>query len=472
MVVYLGYLDYLTGKMRYRSLKWLTVVASVFFIWLFESIRHNYLENILHHHQISVVSITVLVVGGYFFAHFVFVIIERINAELTQERERLRALYEIGLGVASRLDPDHHIGTMISEVRRLLNCDTTLFLVADGEGVEVRKKAWSGDRAGLEYLEVVRLNRGIVAEAVAAGEAVKFEEGAARERECPILAAGFKCVVAAPVQVRGSLFGVMVAAARSVHRFTRNDLMLLSSVANLAADALENARLYKRVQEMAMVEERERIGREMHDGLAQTIGYLNLKTRSLEQLLAEGRVEEARAELAQTRDAIKEAYADVRETIFNLRTSRMVPGIDFLSSLRRYVEEFNRYNLMSVELVVTGNALPALPATTEVHLIRIIQEALSNVRKHAGTTRARVQFCREPDLVRVVIADDGQGFDPADVTQDGRHFGLSIMKERARLIGAGLEIDASPGRGARIAISIQPGNEGGTDRWIPSRSSS
>lgn len=472
----------MTGKTGYRSVKWLTVVASVFFIWLFESIRHNYLEKILHDHEVYTLSIAVLVIGGYFFAHFVFAILERINAELTQERERLKALYEIGLGVASRLDPDHHLEVMVGEVRRLLNCDASLFLVTDEERSEARKKAWSGDLAGLAAVESMRLNQGIVAEAVTAGQAVKYEEepgmqarGRGQLSECPILAAGFKSVAAVPVQVRGYLFGVMVAAARSAHRFTRNDLMLLSSVANLAADALENARLYKRVQEMAMVEERERIGREMHDGLAQTIGYLNLKTRSLEQLLAERRVEEARVELAQTRDAIKEAYADVRETIFNLRTSRIVPGSDFLSSLRRYVEEFNQYNLMSVELVVTGDTSPALPATTEVHLIRIIQEALSNVRKHAGTTRARVEFCREPELVRVVIADQGHGFDPADVAQDGRHFGLSIMKERARLIGARLEIDAERGRGTRIAISIQPiqpGNEGGDERWIPSRSSS
>lgn len=264
----------------------------------------------------------------------------------------------------------------------------------------------------------------------------------------------------------------MVAANLTASHFARNDLILLSSVANLAADALENARLYTRVQEMAVVEERERIGREMHDGLAQTIGYVNLKTRCLEGLLAAGRLEEARAELIQTRDVIKEAYADVRETIFNLRTSRIVPGRDFLSSLRKYVEEFNQYSLMSVELRVTGDASPPLSSHAEVHLIRMIQEALSNVRKHAGTSRARVDYCCGPEAVRVVIADDGQGFDPGGVAQDGRHFGLSIMRERAKLIGAGLEIDTGPGRGTRITISVRPGHEGGTEQWILSRSSS
>jgi signal transduction histidine kinase len=194
----------------------------------------------------------------------------------------------------------------------------------------------------------------------------------------------------------------------------------------------------------------------MHDSLAQLLGYVNTKAQAVQELLDQGQAERATGQLRQLAEAARAAYADVREAILGLRTS---VGADqsLLGALRDYVEQWGEQAGIRAELIegdqesVSSNLAPA----AEVQLLRIVQEALTNVRKHSSATHARVHLCMADGALEVSIEDDGVGFDPS---APGRglqpRFGLATMRERAEAIGGELMISSAPGKGARLTARI------------------
>lgn len=253
----------------------------------------------------------------------------------------------------------------------------------------------------------------------------------------------------------GEIVGAVGLEGEAGNRlFTREDAQLLQGVAAQAAIALENAALYSEVQGVAILEERERLAREMHDGLAQTLGYLRLRLKVAGEHLLKGEVAEAEQILADMVMTTEEAYVDAREAIADLR-SAVFEGADFISSLEAYLEEFGLQNRVETRLVVEREAEIRPPAVQAVQLIRIAQEALSNVRKHSQATAIVVRLGKRAHLVTMVIEDNGQGFDVDEVRgHSGRHFGLNIMRERAESLNGTLEIHSRPGEGTRVIATV------------------
>jgi two-component sensor histidine kinase len=181
----------------------------------------------------------------------------------------------------------------------------------------------------------------------------------------------------------------------------------------------ENLRLQERLQSLAMLEERERIAREMHDSVGQVLGYVNTKAQAVKVLLESGKVAEAQRQLAQLEQAAREVYADLREAIVSLRTATS-PDRRLIPALREYIGRFAELSGVQTELVTEGDPSRYIfgPAT-ELHLIRIVQEALTNVRKHAMARQAWVRFSLNEGGLVVIVADDGVGFDPARVQRLG-----------------------------------------------------
>jgi signal transduction histidine kinase len=210
-----------------------------------------------------------------------------------------------------------------------------------------------------------------------------------------------------------------------------------------------------KVQNLAILEERERIAREMHDGLGQVLGYVNTKTLAVARLLDVGKVEEARIQVSQLEDAAKDVYADVREAILGLHTT-LNPERDFLSALSEYIAGFERQSGIQVALDVSAWPEPSpLPLTAEVQLVRIVQEALANVRKHAHARHATVQLTTRNGAVQLSIVDDGRGFDPTQLDREGwPRFGLQTMRERAEGIGGTFAIESHAEVGTRVMISV------------------
>jgi len=230
---------------------------------------------------------------------------------------------------------------------------------------------------------------------------------------------------------------------------------VLGGLANLAAIAVENARLQERVQSVAVLDERERIAREIHDGVGQVLGYVNTKAQAVKVLLDAGKTTEAQAQLAQLEEAAREVYADLREAILGLRTE-ISPERQLMPALQEYVRRFGEASGIVTELIVEGDpARYAILPTTELHLIRIIQEALTNVRKHAMARRAAVQFLERNGILTVSVTDDGQGFDPVQ-SRGGTlpRFGLQTMRERAEAIGGTFSIRTRDGPGTEVVVQL------------------
>ena len=149
-----------------------------------------------------------------------------------------------------------------------------------------------------------------------------------------------------------------------------------------------------------------------------------------------------------------QAYADVREAIFSLRTISP-SGWELVPTLREYLADYRKHYGIDAQLVLADESCCGLDADVQVQVNRIIQEALTNVRKHSGANRAWVRFERAEHQVRISIEDDGRGFDPANYSGEGsEHFGLQIMRERAASVGGTLQIDSNYAAGTRVVLQV------------------
>lgn len=232
-------------------------------------------------------------------------------------------------------------------------------------------------------------------------------------------------------------------------------------VARRSAEELEakvrdrTVELFEQVRRLAILEERDRLAREMHDSLGQVLGFVNLKTKVAQDMITRGRTRDAGEELAQMRSAVQDAYEEVRQAILSLRTAPGGQGL--VPSLREYAGRLREQTGLDVR-VESFDGLDLAPAA-EAQVIRIVQEALTNVRKHAAARTVTVRFARAGREVIVTVTDDGRGFDVAAVeAAKSMHFGLLTMRERAESIGGIVTVRSGLGQGTTVELHI-PGGE-------------
>jgi len=210
-----------------------------------------------------------------------------------------------------------------------------------------------------------------------------------------------------------------------------------------------------KLRQQAIAEERGRIARELHDGLAQLLGYVNTKAMAVRLMLKNRQMEAASQTLLQLEEATRELFADVRTAILNLKMAGQ-DDLNLTATLEDLITQFSRLSDMPVEVTLPP-AVESLTLTTEtkVQLLRIVQESLTNVRKHASATKAWVSLQTDSNFLELMVSDDGQGFDPDHVRTIGLpHFGLSTMRERAEAINAGFKVDSKPGAGTRVIVRL------------------
>jgi len=210
-------------------------------------------------------------------------------------------------------------------------------------------------------------------------------------------------------------------------------------------------------QALAILEERQRLARELHDSLGQVLGFVNIQAQAVQALLERDRPDQAHEHLGRLVDTARAAQSDVREYIAVTRAN-VAAGAGLLAALEMLLQRFSRSSGIEVELTLTGNveALIFSPAV-EVQLLRIVQEALTNVRKHASAHRVQLIVVARGDHAEITVEDDGCGFDPVALAgRDDGHFGLEIMAERVEAVGGCLQIESIPGQGTRVAVQIPP----------------
>ena len=248
--------------------------------------------------------------------------------------------------------------------------------------------------------------------------------------------------------------GCIEVLSHQPRRFTKREAQVLERLGYHVVVAIENAMLYNQMRYMAALEEQGRLARELHDHLAQSIGFLNVKASITENLLANNKIDEARESLKELKRVAKNVFIDVREGVFNLRTAAST-RIGLLPTLQEYLAEYRETYHLDVQLTVQGDEPFEFAAEVANQLLRVIQEALTNIRKHSQSNKAWVRCTYGNQVAQFIIEDDGVGFELGAISQkNGQHFGLQIMRERIFSVGGTLEYDSSPGKGTRIIIEI------------------
>ncbi len=451
--------------MTLRHLKWLAIVAPLAFLAALYVLIHTVLHSI-HDFPGNLILLAWAAAGVALFSFSVFAAIGRLerhvweqNRALEQRNRELEALLAVGRAASASLVLPEVLAKAVETILEVTSAEAAEVWLRDEDEDEL-VLAFHGGAEPDAFAERTRLRLGeglpgLVAER---GEPITVHDLLADDRfvRPKVKTAGFHTYCALPLRHRGETVGVLGVAAKDPAKLCApEELRLLEGIGERLATAVENARLHRRVLDGAVLEERVRIARELHDGLAQVLGYINTQTLAVRRLVDARRWEEAARQLVAMESAARRVYTDVREAILGLRSATDgVPGL--VPSLRRYLQDYSRMAGVASELVVEGPVEEVeLPPSTEIQLARIVQEALSNVRKHARAERATVRLALRDDRLLVEVADDGRGFDPdASAPTGWPRFGLQTMRERASAVGGRFRIASAPGAGTNVSVEL------------------
>lgn len=443
--------------MKLKILKMATIVAPAIFVGLFEISRHSLFVE--HQPMImgNLIVFGTILVGAFLFSRVIFGIIERMQREIVRRNQELAAVNSVALAVSESLNLDVILYRALDRVLQVTATEAGEIFLQDELTKEMVQRVHTGlFPEAFQEKTRFRIGEDFAGAVAQSGEPIVVEDLSCDPRllRDKVKRVGFRSLVSVPLKSKNTVIGVINLATLSHRRFTPEDVQLLANIGSQIAVAIVNAYLHQKVQGMAALEERERIAREMHDSLAQVLSYVNTKTQAVRQLFATGQEAQAKAHLKELEDLARDAYADVREAILGLRSSAS-PQREMVSTLKEYIFRFSQLSNIRTELQVSDGGFPSLPMTTELQSIRIIQEALTNVRKHAMASHAWVRISTDGEQAEIVIEDDGHGFNVSDIRRgDWPQFGLQTMKERAESVRGSLDITSAPGQGTKVTLRV------------------
>jgi signal transduction histidine kinase len=451
--------------MTLQRLKWLAVLAPLLFLGGLELVRQNLFPELFASWPGYLLLAGVILLGTLFFAEAVFGVVSRLQARLTRQNRELLALHGAGLGILGERNLETLLQRVVDSARELLGARYgALSLLREEGGIEtfIVSGITPEERAVLGPPPV---GHGLLGVVLNEGTTLRMEDLTRDPRSVGFPAGHppMRSLLAVPVAADGRVMGnLYLTEKEEAPAFDADDEETLARFATLAALAIENARLHRQIQALAITEERERIAREMHDSLAQVLGYVNTKAQAAETLLGRGQTERAAAQIGQLAEAARAAYADVREGILGLRTS-LGDDRGFVETLQNYLEQWQGQSGVAAALVAEPDPFPAcLTPIAEVQLLRIIQEALANVRKHAGASRAEVRLVFADAVLEASVVDDGAGFDPDALGRTSLpRFGLATMRERAEAVGGTLAVSSAPRGGTTVVVRLPAATEAG-----------
>mgnify|MGYP002623680671 CR=1 FL=1 len=252
-----------------------------------------------------------------------------------------------------------------------------------------------------------------------------------------------------PMRAKGKMMGVLSIFRDTQRPFNVEDVALLASIGDQVGVVVENARLRQKAEEAAVMEERGRLARDLHDSVTQSIYSVTLFAEAASRLLAEGEVDSVRGHLAQLRETAQQALKELRLLVYELRPS-LLKQEGLVGALRQRLNTVEERAKIRARLVCDGPL--ELDKPVEVGLYHIAQEALNNALKHASAGSVTVRLCAAPGEVTLEVSDDGVGFDPGALAGGG--MGLLSMRERAEKLGGTLSLTAAPGKGTSSLAKV------------------
>jgi len=382
--------------------------------------------------------------------------VQEKTAQLEEKHERLTSLYEVTTRVTKAATLEELAGGFTKSVARIAHAD----------GVALR---WS-DETNKSYLMLA--SHGLpqsmldAEHCLVAGDChCGSPQATPGARVIPIRAmqparkdhcarAGFQTVVSVPIRLHERLMGEVDLFFHAQVELSDDERALLEALTLQLAGAMENLRLNALGLEAAVSQERSFLARELHDSIAQSLAFLKIQVQLMREALARGDAPQVQHVLEEIDVGVRESYGDVRELLMHFRTR--ANGEDIEPALRTTLRKFEHQTGLKATLQMEGEALPLTP-DTQIQVLHIVQEALSNVRKHARAGQVWLDVRKQPHW-RLEVRDDGLGSAGADAGKDDKidetHLGLRIMGERAERLGAQFEVVSAPGRGTSVVLTL------------------
>ena len=396
----------------------------------------------------------------------------RMTEELQRQNERLSTLNTLAATVGQSLNLKEVLHSALDEVLELTRLKAGWITLRDGPSERSLIVASRGlpEGAALAHAHCAWI-QGVCAEVFHSGRPQVFHDG--QRHVCPaaeyLQREGLVFRACVPLKSKGLVLGVMSlvgVASSSVWMFTEDSLDTLTAVGRQIGVAIENARLYEELHrketlrrqllERGMTlqeEERKRIARELHDQIGQRLTSIIMTLGVLEEATP---IPEAQAHIQDVRDTTAQILKEVRDLALHLRPS-VLDDLGLLAALRHYLKGYQNRARLLVDFQALGLDGKRLPPEVEIALFRIVQEALTNVARHAEARSVAVLLEQREASAMLIVEDDGKGFDVAlvmDSRPDEGNLGIHGMRERASLLGGTLTIESTPGRGTTVFVRI------------------
>jgi signal transduction histidine kinase len=390
------------------------------------------------------------------------------RARAGRASEELTALDAATRGIAGVLDLDRLLQLITDRVRELAHAQFAALGVVDPEGGIERFITSGISRAERERLGAPPRGHGLLGVIASETGPIRVHDVNTDPRRYgfPAYHPPMRSLLGVPIGARGRSIGRLYLTNKQPSGdFTEDDERLVEMFALHAGIAIENARLHEQVQRLAIVEERERIGRDLHDGIIQSIYAVGLSLEDVPDLMAD-EPDVARARVERAIDSLDQSIRDIRNFIFGLRPE-LLEQAGLIGGLAALADEFRVNSMIDVELDAAEADDTDLPAELTGELLSIAREALSNIARHSRATRGNVHVETRDRTVTMIVSDNGVGFDRARPRDTG-HQGLVNMRARASALGGHFDIQSEPGSGTRIIVSVPrretsggPTNRGG-----------
>jgi signal transduction histidine kinase len=383
------------------------------------------------------------------------------RAEVNQTAEQFEALDAATRGIAGVLTLDRVLQLIVDRVRDLIGAQYAALGIVDERGVIERFVTSGITPEQRKAIGPLPRGQGLLGLIIRENRSYRSPDIAADPNSSGFPAAHppMHSFLGVPIQVKARSVGnFYLTNKRNAAEFSDSDLRLVEMFALHAGVAIDNARLHEQVQQLAVLDERDRIGKDLHDGIIQSLYAVGLSLEDVPDLM-QGEPEEAAARVDRAIDSINVTIRDLRNFIFGLRPELVEEG-GLLAGLAALVDELRLNTVIDAELEA-DESIPDLAPDRRAEVLKVVRESLSNIARHSNATRATVALRADDDDIEIVDTDNGEGF-VVDEERSAAHQGLHNIRARIRDLGGRLAIDSVPGLGTRIIVRI-PASEGTRD---------
>jgi signal transduction histidine kinase len=391
-------------------------------------------------------------VGGPITSARLYAESQHLAAQVQRRADQLAVLNTIARAASASLEEGANLPHVTDQIRDGFGYHQVDLFLLDEETDELALTASSGACPPMPPGHRQHVNLGLLGRAAREARMVCVADAPAEPDFLAVAGReATRAQLVMPIVAGGRALGVINVEAPAPDAFSEEDQHLLETVADMLAGALENARLYRKAQAAAVLEERNRLARELHDSVTQQLFSMTLTSQAARAQL-ERNPQRVAAQLERLQETSTAALAEMRALIFQLRPPALRDQ-GLVAALQQHAQLLARREGIVIGLSVAGDERHA--RGIEQPLYRIVQEALNNVFKHANAQNVQVTLEFAPEHVRVRVADDGQGFDlSAAPSGDGRHLGMLSMRERAAEIGGTMEVRSAPGSGTEVVVTV------------------